>query len=115
MTLGMSAVASAAHNDTHQSAREARNTTTRVNDSREDSLWHRAGTPFRYAGRTGMTVLRSPLIVGETLTGERRFLSDDGFMRRADDIAGPAEQATISIPMGRGQRTPVVANSFDRD
>jgi len=44
------------------------------------------GTSFRYAGRAGMTVLRTPVIVGETFKGERKFISRDGLMERAEPV-----------------------------
>jgi hypothetical protein len=59
-----------------------------------------------------MSVVRSPLIVGETLTGERKFISRDGFMVKTESKpeAAPAENSAVSINMGRGQRVPVMAD-----
>jgi hypothetical protein len=54
------------------------------------------------------------MIVGETLSGERKLISRDGFMVRSDEMkpekpdAAPAENAAVSINMGRGQRIPVM-------
>ena len=52
----------------------------------DSSLWDTMGAPFRYAGRAGMTVLRTPVIVGETIQGERKFISRDGLMERAEPV-----------------------------
>ncbi len=58
-----------------------------------------------------MSVVRSPLIIGETLAGERTIISRDGFLVKKADAtpdAAPAENAAVSINMGRGQRIPVM-------
>jgi hypothetical protein len=53
------------------------------------------------------------MIIGETLTGERKFISRDGFMVRTTESkpeAAPAENSAVSINMGRGQRVPVMVD-----
>jgi len=47
------------------------------------------------------------MIVGETFTGERRFISKNGLLAAGEPDAAPAEQSQISIPMGRGERVPI--------
>ena len=109
--LGLSTVASAITDESmsRQSASEARNTNQPVS---EQSRWrHTLGTPFRYVGRAGTSVVRSPMIVGETLAGERKLVSRNGFLVRTDELkpeAAPAENVAVSINMGRGQRIPVM-------
>jgi len=49
-----------------------------------DTAWDTISTPFRWAGRAGMTVVRSPMIVGETVTGQRKFISKDGMFVREE-------------------------------
>jgi len=112
--MGLSTVASATTDESmsRQRASEARNTNQPVREQSTSNGWsHTLGTPFRYVGRAGMTVVRSPMIVGETLTGERKFISRDGIMVRTEKSkpdASPAENASVSINMGRGQRVPVI-------
>ena len=54
----------------------------------------------RYPGRVGMTVLRTPLIIGQTFNGKRDFISDRGLFQMSDD-----SDLRNSRPTGRGQRT----------
>ena len=115
--LGISSVASATEESrTHQSASEARNSNQQPVAESNTGWRHTVGTPFRYAGRAGMSVVRSPMIVGETLSGERKFISRDGFMVRSDEMkpeASPAENSAVSVNMGRGQRIPVMTRGED--
>jgi hypothetical protein len=69
---------------------------TTGNGAADDSpmIWKAA----RYPGRVGMTLIRTPYILGQTFTGKRTFVSERGFFQANDDAA--------STPMGRGQRTP---------
>ena len=114
-SLGLSTVASATDESmSRQRASEARNTNQPASKQTTTGWRHTVEAPFRFAGRAGRTVLRSPLIVGETVTGERKFISRNGFMARANtDLkpeAAPAENSAVSINMGRGQRVPVMAD-----
>jgi hypothetical protein len=112
--LGLSTVATATTDESmsRQRASEARNT----NQPAEQSAYgwrHTVGAPFRYAGRAGMSLVHSPMIIGETLNGERKFISRDGIMVRSSDLkpdAAPAENSAVSVNMGRGQRVPVMVN-----
>jgi hypothetical protein len=107
--LGLSSVATATDESmSRQRASEARNT-NHVAPEGKSGWRHTVGTPFRYAGRAGMSVVRSPMILGETLMGERTLMSRDGFLvskSEAKPEASPAENAAVSINMGRGQRIP---------
>lgn len=44
------------------------------------------GYPFKRIGRAGITVLRTPVIIGETLKGDRRLISERGFLVREEMI-----------------------------
>ncbi|MGB8167906.1 MAG: hypothetical protein WCF18_10475 [Chthoniobacteraceae bacterium] len=59
----------------------------------------------RYPFRVGSTVMRAPLIVGQTFTGKRTFISERGFFQNSEGQPAAADQRN-SIPQGRGQRTP---------
>jgi len=51
------------------------------------------------------------MIIGETLSGDRKFISREGFLVRTDASkpdAAPAENSAASMNMGRGQRIPVL-------
>ncbi len=82
-------------------APQARNTGNTAPATQADDAsfgWRMA----RYPGRVGHTVLRSPMIVGETLTGKRTFINSHGLFQTADEPT-TADQRN-SIPQGRGQR-----------
>jgi hypothetical protein len=67
--------------------------------SEDNMAWKVASYPFR----AGRTIVRTPLIIGETFTGKRTFVSDRGLFQSNDESA--MEQRN-SVPQGRGQRTP---------
>ena len=113
--LGLSTVASATTDESmsRQRASEARNTNQPAAGQSANGWRHTVGAPFRYAGRAGTSLVHSPMIIGETLTGERKFISRDGFMVRTTESkpeAAPAENSAVSINMGRGQRVPVMVD-----
>ena len=113
MGLGLSTVAPATTDEarSRQRASEARNTNQPVPEESSQGWRHTLGSPFRFAGRAGRSVVRSPMIIGETLSGDRKFISRDGFLVRTDASkpdAAPAENSAASMNMGRGQRIPVL-------
>jgi hypothetical protein len=92
-----------------------RESTREMREDRESGVmtaWDTVTTPFRYVGRAGMTVVRTPLIVGETATGEREFISSRGFFTKTpEDARGSApvngNEPELSMPIGRGNRIPI--------
>ena len=58
----------------------------------------------RYPFRVGYTVVRTPLILGQTFTGKRTFVSNRGFFQTNEESAAADQRNTI--PQGRGQRSP---------
>jgi hypothetical protein len=106
--LASTPLAFADHNPSHsQSTRESR-------EDRESGLmtaWDTMGTPFRYAGRAGMSIVRTPVIIGETATGKRDFVTRHGlFLPREDARSSSAinsNEPELSVPTGRGNRIQV--------
>lgn len=98
----------AEHNATHreqQRAGRASTETMSARDERGNVVWSTVSAPFRFIGRSGMTVLRTPVILSETYSGERRMMSKRGFFAR-NEAAEPAanDRPGSSIPEGRGSR-----------
>lgn len=83
------------------SALQARGTgnTTAVTPADDSSFAWRVA---RYPGRVGHSVLRSPMIVGETFSGKRTFINSHGLFQTADEPT--SADPRNSIPQGRGQR-----------
>lgn len=94
-----SGVAVASHQPGHPPIRESRGGGNPAIAEKSDMDASTTWDVFRYPGRVGSTVVRSPLIVGETVTGKRTFISKKGFFQSRG--AMPAEE---SLPQGRGQR-----------
>jgi hypothetical protein len=57
----------------------------------------------RYPFRVGYTLVRTPLILGETVAGKRTFYNERGFFQ-ANEL--PANDPRRSVATGRGDRTP---------
>lgn len=92
--------AMATHQPGHNpSAANARGSAVAAQTAAENDNPSMAWRIARYPGRVGMTVLRSPIIVGETFTGRRSFVSSRGFFQARE------EAAQASPPQGRGQRS----------
>lgn len=107
-TLALVGSAEARQNE-RQSAAEARGSSSaRVATSDDDASF--AWRVARYPGRVGHTIVRSPMIVGETLGGERTFMSERGFFQtketKYDSLDKESTPERRSIPQGRGQRIP---------
>ena len=106
--LACSPLAFADHKPSHnQSTRESR-------EDRESTMmtaWDTVGTPFRYAGRAGMSVVRTPIIVRETATGKRDLVTKHGLFLPKEDARSSsvinANEAELSMPIGRGNRIQV--------
>jgi hypothetical protein len=92
----------ASHRSVNLTAAQANPETAATTGSlTEDSMaWKVASYPFR----AGRTIVRTPLILGETFTGKRTFVSDRGLFQANDESA--IEQRN-SVPQGRGQRSPM--------
>lgn len=105
MTVALcgSGMAVASHQPGHPSVRQARSggEPTMAEQTDTDKLDESSTTwrVVRYPGRFGSTVVRSPLIMGETVTGKRTFISKKGFFQTREEI--PAQE---SARQGRGQR-----------
>jgi hypothetical protein len=83
-----------------QSAAQARNSNTAPTSETDDSSF--AWRVARYPGRVGHSVMRSPMIVGETLSGKRTLINTHGLFKTADEPTSTDQRN--SIPQGRGQR-----------
>ncbi len=85
----------------HSSLREAHGGSASFPGATDDTpmAWRVARHPFR----VGYPVLRTPLILGQTFTGKRRFISNCGFFQTNEEPA-PTDQRN-TIPQGRGQRS----------
>jgi hypothetical protein len=106
--LATTPLAFADHNPSHnQSTREAREDRESTAMTALDTM----GTPFRYAGRAGMSVVRTPLIVGEAVTGKRDLVTSRGVLIPKEDgrtrSVFNANEPEFSMPTGRGNRVPI--------
>lgn len=100
--LTLNGAALAAHQPGHPAAPQARGgsaATTTATDDDSPLAWRVVRYPFR----VGYTIVRTPLIVGQTFAGKRTFYSDRGFFQ-TNDL--PANDPRRSVPTGRGQRSP---------
>ncbi len=100
--LTMNGTALAAHKPGHPGgpqARDARAATSAATGDDSPMAWRVVRYPFR----VGYTLVRTPLIVGETFAGKRTFYNERGFFQ-TNDLA--ANEARRSVPQGRGQRSP---------
>ena len=113
VTLAITGTALGDHRPGHRDQTADQRTETRTGDRSGNRMWNTVQTPVRYVSRAGRTVVRSPLIIGETLTGKRQFYSSSGFMtpieEEADDANAPvnANEPQLSMPIGRGNRIPI--------
>jgi len=79
----------ATHQTYHPAAPQARGTNnTPAAEEKTDTpgVWKVVGYPFR----AGYTIIRTPLLIGETFTGKRTFISDHGLFQMNEDAkSGP--------------------------
>jgi hypothetical protein len=94
----MTSAGFAAHNSGHISAPPPRgvNPTASNDETRMERV-------VRYPFRAGYSVLRSPLIVGETFTGKRSFISNRGLFQTVDESAMSAPRT--HTPQDRSPRS----------
>jgi hypothetical protein len=92
----------ASHRSVNMTAAQANPETAASTGSlTEDSMaWKVATYPYR----AGRTIVRTPLIIGETFSGKRTFVSDRGLFQSNEESA--VEQRN-SVPKGQGQRSPM--------
>ncbi len=95
----------AAHQPGHPSAPQARGGGNAPAAATTTDDTPMAWRVVRYPFRVGYTVVRTPLILGQTFTGKRTFISDRGFFQTNDEGQPAAADQRNSIPQGRGQRT----------
>jgi hypothetical protein len=92
--FGLNSAVIAAHRPGHS-------TPTRASQNIASGADAPVSRPMTYPLRAGYTVIRTPLIVGETFTGKRKFISDRGLFQSVEQ---PAKPVRSTMPQDRGQR-----------
>src|SRR5262245_876284 len=71
-----------------------------ASQSSESGAWGTVKSPFVFMGKTGCTILRTPLILGETMVGERKVIGKRGLFMK-DEEAMKADERNVRHPLFR--------------
>ena len=88
--LGALGTSARAESDQFRTQQEQRQAETHNADRFRDTVTY----PFRLVGRTGRTIIRTPVIVAETVKGEREFVNESGFFSRKEEARSDANRAS---------------------